>query len=111
MEEKKRDKDVKKCPWLNSKPGGHKVGALAHCIKDILSISGIYSGFKRKDLSCSFEESKSNISGFKLNWIITDMFSFLMFGLQFSDSTVVTASGVRTYIFHVAAQPHGFSAA
>lgn len=48
---------------------------------------------------------------FTLNWIITDMFSFRMLGLKLSDSTTVTASGVRTYIFHVAAQPPGFSAA
>lgn len=47
----------------------------------------------------------------KWNWIITDMLSFLMLGLELSDSTMVTASGVRTYIFHVAAQPPGFSAA
>lgn len=50
-------------------------------------------------------------SKFKRSWFITDRFSFLMLGLQLSDSAMATPSGVRTYIFHVAAQPSGFSAA
>lgn len=50
-------------------------------------------------------------SKFKWSWFITDRFSFLMLGLELSDSAMATASGVRTYIFHVAAQPSGFSAA
>lgn len=50
-------------------------------------------------------------SEFEWNWIITDMLSFLLLGLKLSDSAMATASGVRTYIFHVAAQPPGFSAA
>lgn len=45
------------------------------------------------------------------SWVITDRFSFLMLGLELSDSAMAIASGVRTYIFHVAAQPSGFSAA
>lgn len=45
------------------------------------------------------------------SWVITDRLSFLMLGLELSDSAMAIASGVRTYIFHVAAQPSGFSAA
>lgn len=61
----------------------------------------IFYGSQRRSGETLFHREARQIH--TIRWL------FLMLG--FSDSAMATASGVRTYIFHVAAHPSGFSAA